>query len=115
MPCYEYETILNGALSVFVLTAHDCKVAYLLLGGLLDAFLQRFLVHGSADARHSPGFAVLDTEPQVLELGDVVLAQSLILLTWEASHAPALHIRIQKATHTSNANERDTVLMLQKH
>lgn len=60
--------LLTGALHVFVLTAHDCMAANLLLGGLLDAFLQRFVVHGSADARHSPCFAVLDPEPQVLEL-----------------------------------------------
>lgn len=65
------ETILNGSLSrhhIFPFTANDCNAAYLLLGCLLHAFLQWFFVHRSAYARHSAGFAVLDTEPQVLEL-----------------------------------------------
>lgn len=107
---YGNETTLNGALYVFALIARDWNVVYLLLSCLLDAFLQRLVVHRSPYAGDSAGFAVLDTEPQVLELGDVVLAQSLILLTWEASHAPDLCIRMQKAKY------RETfVLMLQNH
>lgn len=61
------------------------RVHYLLLCCLLSALFQRFLLHRSAYAGHSPGLAVLDTQTQVLDLREVVLTQSLILLTCGAA------------------------------
>lgn len=64
---------------------HFIIALYLLLGCLLKTFFQRFLVHRFAYASHSPSLTFLYTQTQVLDLRNVVLTQSLILLTCVAA------------------------------
>lgn len=54
---------------------------YLLLGDALGALLDRVLVEGQADLVDGAGLAALQLQTDVLQLGDVVLAQGLILLS----------------------------------
>lgn len=65
-------------------TYHGCEymsVQYRLLYCLLNTVFQGLLFHRFAYASHSPSLAVFYTQPQILDLWDVVLTQRLILLT----------------------------------
>lgn len=59
----------------------EAAIVYLLLCSFLGTFSQRLFFHWFADAGHSLSLTVLDTQTQVFKLRNVVLTQSLILLT----------------------------------
>lgn len=80
-------TVVNVAMGFLT---HGRRAAstsvYLLLGCLLNTFSQRLPLHRFANASHCPSFTVLYTQTQVLELGDIVLTQSFILLSCAAAY-----------------------------